>query len=331
MKRYEYKLYDRSWGFKEVLTPLVTSQVRFTSQLNGWQGQMTVDLHAPFDYTGVTKSDIIKVWCFSDLFPSGLLIYSGFVSKRIPKYERWKTTLSLTVLGLASLLTGDTVTANYNADPATIITSIVNAYNSAHTGIDITLGTVETVWSNRNIEYSGTNSLEAIKQATDSTGKWLYIWPDGTVNFHNNVSLIRASIDGEIDSIIMDDDLEKVVNSVEVEWSTWVVTATDPTSIALYDMRKKRISKTELKDSTSAQNYANQYITKYAQPTPAISVTITDKFEVWIETIIPGMFINILNSNLSLNNLQILKVEYTQYSVKLDISSYNSFAQEVLW
>lgn len=100
MKQYEYKIYDRSGTFKSVLTPLVTSKIRFTSQINGGQGEMTVDLNVDFAYTGVLRTDIIKVFCFSDLFPSGVLIYTGFVSKINRRYENSKSFISLRVLGI---------------------------------------------------------------------------------------------------------------------------------------------------------------------------------------------------------------------------------------
>jgi hypothetical protein len=144
MKRYEYKLYDRAGTFKTVLTPLVTNQIRFSSQINGGQGEMTVDLNINFDYTGVIRTDIIKVWCFSDIFPLGTLIYSGFVSQIERRYEKSKSFVSLKVIGIASLLSKMTVNASFGADPSAIISSILSTYNTTRTGIDITEGTLET-------------------------------------------------------------------------------------------------------------------------------------------------------------------------------------------
>lgn len=150
------------------------------------------------------------------------------------------------------------------------------------------------------------------------------------LHFLDDVDLIRAGIDGEIDSITTEDDLERVVNSVTLDWSAGTVTSSDSASITLYDTMKISISQKDLLSAPSAQNYADAYIAKYKDPKPKVTVSINDGFDAGIETIKPGMFLNILNSNLPYNNLQILKVEYTTYSVKLELSDYTSFSQEIL-
>ena len=332
MKKYEYKLYDRFWAFKDILTPTISSKVQFSSQINWGQWQMTIDLDVPFWYTGVIKTDIVKITMYSDKFKNWLLIYSGFISKVSRRYEKSKSIVSLTVLWIASLLTRWTLsTPTFNIDPGAIITNVIWTYNSNRTGVDFIAGTIDTVWSNLNISFSWTSCFEAINQVVQKTTKYWYCGPDLNVNFQSSNTTIRASLNWEIDYILSEDDLENIVNSVEVEWSWWVVTASDATSITKYDTNKKKVSKKEILDSTSAQIYANNLIDARKDPLPKITCVINDTYEAWIETIKPWMIINVLNTEVPFNNLQIQKVEYNTYSVKLDLSIYNSFSQEILW
>jgi hypothetical protein len=331
MKRYEYKLYDRAGTFKTVLTPLVTNQIRFSSQINGGQGEMTIDLNINFDYTGVIRTDIIKVWCFSDTFPEWTLIYSWFVSQIERRYEKSKSLVSLKVLGIASLLSKMTVNASYASDPSAIISSILSTYNTIRTGIDITAGTLETAWFTHTTTFSWTTCIDAIRQVVDATIKWFYIGPDVILNFISSVSTVRMAIDSEISSIKVEENLEKIVNSVDIEYTTGIVTRTNPTSITAYDTMGKKVARKEITTLLSAQAYGDAYVAEFWDPKPGITINVNDSYPAWIESLKPWMFINILNSITPYNNLQIQKIEYTSFNVQIELSSYNSFSQESLW
>ena len=330
-KQYEYKLYDRSWNFKQVLTPLVTNKISFTSNINWGQWELSVDLNAWFNYAWAIRTDIVKVWCYSDKFPGGTLIYTWFISKIERKYAQSKSFVTLRCLWIASLLTKMTVNSSYSADPATIIGSVLSAYNSTRTWIDIIAWTLEVVWSTYTTTFSWTTCLEAIRQVTESTAKWFYIWADITLNFISTVDTKRMAIDWEIVSIDITEDLEKIVNSVDVEYTTWTTTRTNPASIALYDTMWKKIRRLEITNLLSAQSFWDWYVAEFWDPKPSITINVNDTYSAWIETLKPWMFVNILNNQTAYNNLQITKIEYTTYNVQLELSVFTSFSQESLW
>lgn len=71
------------------------------------------------------------------------------------------------------------------------------------------------------------------------------------------------AIDSEIVSIQIEEDLEKIVNSVDIEYTTGTTTRTNATSITAYDTMGKKISRKEITNLSSAQAYGDAYVANF--------------------------------------------------------------------
>jgi hypothetical protein len=71
------------------------------------------------------------------------------------------------------------------------------------------------------------------------------------------------AIDSEISSITVQENLEKIVNSVDIEYATGIVTRTNPTSITAYDTMGKKVSRKEITTLLSAQAYGDAYVAEF--------------------------------------------------------------------
>ena len=102
-KSYNIKIYDKDGNFISVLDGNKrTSEIRFSEVINGGQNELILDLQYDFDdYPEYFHPfNFVKVFAITKLYPRGVLIYSGWISKVTGKPDG----IQVTVLGLASLL-----------------------------------------------------------------------------------------------------------------------------------------------------------------------------------------------------------------------------------
>jgi hypothetical protein len=61
-KEYNIKVYNGSTYDKTLNPRLVMSAIKFTSQINGGQGQLTLDLATKYDEDYVTSGQVVRVY-----------------------------------------------------------------------------------------------------------------------------------------------------------------------------------------------------------------------------------------------------------------------------
>lgn len=76
-KIFEYRVYDSSDTFKFTLpAKKIKTEPRFSSNINGGQGTMSITISEAFGYDGISTDDIIRVY-----IGGTQLIYTGSVQE----------------------------------------------------------------------------------------------------------------------------------------------------------------------------------------------------------------------------------------------------------
>ena len=104
MQTFQYKHYDKDNNFIQVINPkIISSDIRFTSQINGGLGSLFMQLKLDFKDNNFSHGDIIKVNVVNEYHPTGYLVYTGFIKSINERFDNYEQ-VELEVYGLASLL-----------------------------------------------------------------------------------------------------------------------------------------------------------------------------------------------------------------------------------
>ncbi|MDO4873750.1 MAG: hypothetical protein Q4A35_00945 [Candidatus Gracilibacteria bacterium] len=337
MKNYEYKLYDRNGQFKAVITAFVTSAPMFTSQINGGQGEMTIDLNAnSLEGSGeiFVRSDIVKVFVFSSRYKSGKLLYSGFIRNISRSYQNKNLAISLSVVGLASLLANKKIgVVELVGTTREVLNKIVNRYRDEYSDKNISLGEIAKNSAKINLKTDkNATYMSVIQKIAEIAGGFFIIDVHGKLNFYTQLQTIFLGIDAEISNFSMTERLEDIRNVIELEWEGGTVVKQNTESISKFGKIIEKKYERGIKDEITAQTYAENFLKKRAHPFPVISMTVRDTENVDIENIKPGICVKIQNLAMALNsnNSRIAKISYNSHSIQVELSSSDSLSQEFL-
>lgn len=257
-------------------------------------------------------------------------IYSWFVyevSRKIFPTEEYHI---VEALGIQTIL--NTKIYTYSAatsftrtvDASTIITEILDEFS---TYFSYTGSTIPTYWTTVSIEFDNVTCREALQKVIDTTWRYLRFDPDWVVYFFeiqaSPTKDFDLSLGNTISRIDYTEESDKLYNDVTVEYTWWsTVNATDATSISTYWTREKYITNGDLKDSTTATEYANAYLSFYKDPVQKIQVMVSRKYD--IESIRPWMVVDILWDPLWIWKQYIQKVDFSPDECKIRLTDYDS-------
>lgn len=334
MKQYQIKVYDKALNYKSTINPWkIMSEISFTNTMNGWQWNMTIQLDMDFDDTTYVLSDIARVYIYDDN-NNGTLIYSWFVSKvnRIQTSNRQNIELEL--IGLSWLLAKYYVSWVRNEDPSKTIRDFVDWFNT-NFWVNIFSYDVSSIvdyWTVTNTDIWKTDCLSAIKTIAGLTNFYRYIWADGKVIFNPKPSTISHYFTNQkdIESVTVYENMEEVVNNLIVERNWWAMkTYTDAPSIVTYWVKEKYMSKTDLLDETTQDNYWSNYISEYKDLRKETKIVVNTKYD--IESIIVGEIFKVRNFWYLIDDLQIIQTQYRKNNITLTVEKKTSFVDMVLW
>lgn len=97
------------------------------------------------------------------------------------------------------------------------------------------------------------------------------------------------------------------------------MSVSDSASQAENGKRQFKESKTEILDSGTATNAGNEYLTLNKDPKKRILVTVNSAYD--FESMKPGDLVTIRNMAYPVEGLQILRMDYTPKSVRLELDS----------
>ena len=281
-KRFLLKVYDKSWVFKETISPKrITNDISFTSQLNWWQGEIrfwyAVDytdtqnnnLRDDFGYDWIKHWDIIKLYLDIKWWEQGKHIYTGYISKIKRTWnDRWNV-LEFTALWLWTLFTKILYQHNWglqfieNDNPTNILQRIVNKVNIYYPFFTLISDTY--TWWNINIELTNIDCLTAIKNTVEKTARHYFIDFDGKIYFSNPVNatnhILRFGYD--VEEIVIDEDSENMYNDISIAYAWyWFVNFIDTTSINIYWIKQHFEDKQDILGNFTATKTGNDLLSK---------------------------------------------------------------------
>lgn len=327
-KQFAVKVYNLNWTFKKTLTGRdVIDWFSFTSQINGGQWEGILVLNKEFSSSDIVVWDVVRIYVYTDTYPNGRNIYTGYISRLTRKYSTSKNIIEYNMIGLASMLSfvyfnSSGYIFNKNQDPAQTIKDVIDYFNSQYGGsfFSYSGGGVQNYGSSVSLDFNYTKSLAAINQAVETTNFWWRIDADGQTLFKPTPTSTTHTFTAgkDVVSIDLQESSEQIINRHIVEWQSWTTSPNNnASSISTYWLRELKESKKTLANLSSATTYSNNYLNQWKDLKKITSISINNKYN--LENIYPGDTIKILNLDYKIDGLQIKKVSYTPEFVKLEL------------
>lgn len=241
-KNYNIKVYTIAGAYVRTFSPsVVMDGVSFSAQIGGGQGEMRCKLNLPFSTASIAQNHIIKVYEADDANSSGRIIYTGIVGSLLRVNDSGSEYVEMRALGLASLLSyvyyaSPGYSFSKNQDANATVKDIVDSFSVDYPGLISYTGTsTEDVGANSNISFDYDKCLDALTKTVGTSSYWWSIYADGTMQFHPKTGAVgqvthNVTIGKDVDSIEVEENSEKVVNSYILDYSGGTVTASDAPS-----------------------------------------------------------------------------------------------------
>lgn len=329
-KRFNIKVYEKDGTFKKSIKEnVISSGISFSMNSSGGQGSLSIDVNCDYNDTSVTETDFVKVFMVDTNFPTGKLIYTGVVDSIDREHSPSSNSIRFNLLGLWTLLaqvlydsSGKVFTKN--EDPGATMSEIVTYFNSQYPGNWLNDSGVTSLWSSLNIKYDYNTCLEAMDKLSEASGFGYFIQADWTVVFKQaGITIDHAfTQDRDIQSITIEEDSFDLVNKYYLGYDGWVSIQSDATSITNYWLKEKYESDTSIKDLTTADTRATEYISKNKNPKQTVTLELNSS--VILENIAPLDIIKVRNLNYTITNASIEKIQYKTDTAILYLNAYDS-------
>jgi hypothetical protein len=339
-KYYQYKITQPDGTFVKVLNPkTIKTEPSFTSRINGGFGQLIIDLQEPFDNFGsyIAHMNLVEITEYDEVnHPSGIVIYTGFISQYTPYFRGAVEGVMITCLGRVSYLNfayyknGSSFTVNHtNEDPSDIMKAIIDHFNSVYPNslLSYTGSSIDTVGTNISRDFVEKKWLDAINETGDfgNPDWWWNIDVSGVLFFKNKPSSATHTftIAKDVDLGESEQDSEDIINQVTINHNAGTTSDSDATSISTYGTREQLINDTDILNASSAQQQIDKIIAENKDPKKNAKLIINNLYD--IESVKVGDTCQVLNYNkdavLFNSNMQIQAVQYTPDKLTLQLES----------
>ena len=350
-KQYLIKFYAPDGTILSVLDETIQSkEIAFSSKFNSGQGELSLDLRVDFDDL-VAKADFVELMTFVRIYemcaerPNGVLLYTGFVSKISPYITSGVEGVSVTILGLGSLLalstfgrsSGGVVDYATTTDVAQVMRDILDeviadypgwmcytAESLPDTGIGISNTFKAQTWQ---------KALEKTRKTAGGTWYW-FVGADGLFYLRQRPTTAthRFILGKDILNLQIETSAENIVNDITLTYKTSSYTQSDTESIGLYGRRKSFLTDKDITDSTTAANYVATELAE--QASPKIKCRLSLGSEVDFAGIMPGETCKVLGTKAGTNvlgdNMQIAALSYTPDVLTLELEEEQMPFAEVI-
>jgi len=337
-KIYQIKVYSLDWTYQKTISPsIIMSDISFSKNINGWTTDINIELDLKFGNSDFSNGQVVKISVFDDNNKSWKLIYTGVINGVVRNANTNSETITLVCLWISSLLSQIIYDNAWRVftkidDPANIIKNIIDYINTIYTWWRFTYGwwKIDTYGSTIEIDFNYTDCFSAIKKVKDVTDFYFYIDQSWEIYFKAKPTTATHSLTNKknVENIDMKEDIESLVNRVFVERKGGTIkTYQDTASQTTYWIKEKKISKTELWSVTSQDTFWDNYIAENKDPKKKTKVIVNNLYD--IDSIEPWSTIKIKNIEHTIDNIQVLNVQYTPDKVTLSLDEYISFWQQV--
>jgi hypothetical protein len=219
----QYHSQSRSDGTTFITTwnpKIIRSDIRFRSQIDSGYGELKITLNRDFDNFGegndIAFMNIVKIYESDQNNPTARLIYTGFISQYNPFTNGSDQGVTVTCLGLVSLLPfiayrdSGNLTFTKTDSPENIISDIITKFSSDYSGLITT--DLDATGATSSIKFDKTTSFEGVQSAFGTIGGGFYWYVDekGVLKLKQNPSTATHTF-----TIAKDIDILNTIKSSE--------------------------------------------------------------------------------------------------------------------
>lgn len=320
---------------------LITNIPTFKNVINGSQGQCKFILNTALNDFGegdyIDYMNIVRLFAVNSRYPTGKLIYSGFIYSYQASADENSSTVEVATLGIGALLSettyrnGSNTTINLNnTDSADMIRDIVDKHKTifSFSPIDYNVDSIDDLGDSKSTEFQNLKSNVAINKVFENVqnSHYWYVDENGLMNFkaYRSVPNHTFIFGKDVARFKALKDSKSIINSVILKWSSGTVTDQDPNSILKFGLREKYENKTDITSSSAAQEAANAQVAENKDPKIRTTITINNQYP--IEDIKPGDSCRVVNlpfnSQVFTNNMLIVGVTYNWDNVILELEAF---------
>lgn len=341
--KYSYKLYSiDGQTIKTLSQKLIIDKPQFVNSINSWPTWINLRIPLNFDTSELDWFAFIEISEYNEDNKAGRNLFAGSIESRPSVLDESQNITWLECKWLHTLLSKVyykswwSIIFSKNDTLNNIVTELVNYFNSLQQwnpwpSYNWFIGTdLIKVWTmpskTVNLDFSYTNCLDALIEIFEAAWVQFYITPDWTINaFEKPTSPThRFVLKNKAQNLeISNANKYELINKVYVERNWWTIKEyEDTTSQNTYWIREVKIDKTNIRDETTQDQFGNSYIEENKDPKREITVTINNKYD--ISSINPGETITLLNSDIDIQNIQILRTSYNWDTMVLNLEKYKS-------
>jgi len=278
---YQIKQY-RAWAYVKTINPdLVKSDISFTANKNGGQGQLLITVSESFETSNYQYGDVIKVYVSNNI-QSSYLIYTGFVESISKKATNSEIT-DIYCVWLVWLLKGLFYRNGWsdpeftkNTTALVIITEIITNFNT-DSGQSFTINNEIDLSQTVHLDFDHTYCFDAIKKVMENVDWYWYLDQNGVLNIKSTTIKHKATYKKNIQSLTVASDWQ-IYNRLHLQWWSTHDVYDDVVSQWLYGVREKHIIDTSLKDVWTMDDFAEQRLLNNAYPRNKNRLTITSEY-----------------------------------------------------
>lgn len=330
------KVYNKTLAtLKETIKgSLILSDISFSSNVNGWQWDLAIQIKKPITNNDYNVWDIIKIKKYTDDNKNGYDLYMGYIWSIGRVQTITSEYIEIRCLWIASLLTENNTSVSYGNLPAwQLIRGILQAVNTSQWWNVISYNTTTIpdwplmwTWS-----ISETDCASAITTIAQAVGKKWYIDGSGTAYLFDKPTTPTHFLTNKvnIENITINETIQDMVNSVYFRSQynpSQNTTYTDTASVAIYGQKYARWP-VPISWQTALDNYAIQFVNDNKEPRKESQIIINKEYA--LETMKPWDTVKIRNFEYAFDNIQIEKVQYSQDRCTLYLDKYNSFGKQI--
>jgi len=311
MKHYQIKTYKPDWTFIETINPNnVLNEISFSANVNWWQWQLTIQTDYAINTSKYYWWELVKVRVFDENHLEWKQIYFWYVSQIARTQDSSRSYFSLICLWVASLLKNVNYTNwDYTKTPSAMVIDVLTYFNTYYTAVvEWTIDTSSTTTKNFTRHYD--NCFDIIDSSAKTIWNKRYVDGEWNLNFFTTWNNHILHFWYDIDKMTITDTIEELVNRYTSESGGGALyTYYNQSSIDKYWLRQKYELNSELNSAATNQAYALQYLNEHYLPKETISITLNSNYD--FETINPWDTITVVNTDLSIVNLPINKIQYS--------------------
>lgn len=297
-KEYIYRVFAQglAGGYITTWTKEVISEPEFTTNINGFPGELDVILSRLFDDFGegsdVALNNRVEVWCVDVDSPNGVLVYSGYIADYLPMIDGQNGTMeNVTVVLLSyggeldrNILrdgSGNTTLTYTNQDPGVILKDAITKYRAIGGQLNYSATSIQMAFQNVTYQFNTNTLHEVLDQcvAMSPYGFYWYVGPDNIIYFKNQhvVADHLLTLGLHIQGLETDRRLENIINRVLITGGGSLYKKYEQQGSQLtYGIYEAKYVDSRLTDATTASFIANAIINGQQAPEVRSTFNVLD-------------------------------------------------------